>query len=257
MSTRFEDVPDRAVIDTRLALHQVAVNVLARRRHAVTGRFGLRPSPGGLATPAFGDPVEVVRTSGAALVLERGGAARHEALTTLGRAATAVGVDLAAPFSVGDDTPAALDPDAPLPVDDGAARLLGDWWAFGASLIDELCATGAGGDPPPVQEATTAQLWPEHFDHATTVSVASGAGEPAMVNVGASPGDDHDPLPYLYVGPHGPQRPGGDGYWNAAFGAVLPRSAVAGLPAAEARAMAMTFLQEGLARLTADAGERS
>ena len=40
---------------TRLALQRLAVHVLARRRHAVTGRFGLRPAPGGLATPAFGD----------------------------------------------------------------------------------------------------------------------------------------------------------------------------------------------------------
>ena len=253
MSAGAESVAGDVVVATRLALQQVAVHVLARRRHEVTGRFGLRPSPGGLATPAFGPPeaIEVVRTCGGVLVVERGGRARHEALTTLRQAAEMVGVDLAEPFSVGDDTPALLDPDAPLPVDDDAAHMLGEWWAFGASLVDGLCTAGGDADPSPVAAATTAQLWPEHFDHASTVTVtvAEDGEAPVMANVGASPGDDHEPLPYLYLGPHGPERPGDDGYWNASFGAVLRRSAVAGLPAAEARREALAFLHDGLARI--------
>ena len=107
---------DDPVVRSRLALQQVAVHVLARRRHAVTGRFGLRPAPGGLTTPVFGDG-EVVRVTGATLVVERGGGVLAEPLTTLGRAADLVGVDLAAPFSVGNDTPALADPDAPLALD--------------------------------------------------------------------------------------------------------------------------------------------
>jgi hypothetical protein len=251
MTAASEVVRDDVVAATRVALQQVAVHVLARRRHVVTGRFGLRPSPGGLATPAFGPPeaVEVVRIWGATLVVERGGAARHEALTTLGRAAEVVGVDLAAPFSVGHDTPALVDPDARLRVDGPAARLLGDWWAFGAGLIDGVCTARGDAGTPLVRGATTAQLWPEHFDHAATVTVVGDGDEPVSANVGASPGDDGEPLPYLYVGPHGPERPGADGYWNAPFGAVLRRSALAGLPDADGRRQGLAFLREGLVRL--------
>ena len=44
------------------------------------------------------------------------------------------------------------------------------------------------------------QLWPEHFDLATTID---------EVNYGGSPGDDGHPLPYLYVGPWTPPEPDG------------------------------------------------
>ncbi len=53
---------------TRNALQRVAVHVLARRRHAVTGRFGLRATPGGFGTPAFGPDEEVLRIAGDRLV---------------------------------------------------------------------------------------------------------------------------------------------------------------------------------------------
>ena len=49
---------------TREVLHRVAAHVLGRRRYQVSGRFGLRASPGGFATPAFGDGPEVVRIAG-------------------------------------------------------------------------------------------------------------------------------------------------------------------------------------------------
>ena len=54
-----------------------------------------------------------------------------------------------------------------------------------------------------------AQLWPEHFDLATTID---------EVNYGGSPGDDGHPLPYLYVGPWS-LPDDGDPFWNEAFGA--------------------------------------
>ena len=44
---------------TRDVLKRIATHVLARRRYAATGRFGLRATPGGFGTPAFGDTVEV------------------------------------------------------------------------------------------------------------------------------------------------------------------------------------------------------
>jgi hypothetical protein len=53
----------------------------------------------------------------------------------------------------------------------------------------------------------TPVLWPEHFDLGITVE---------EVNYGVSPGDDHVPVPYAYVGPWAPPAP--DGFWNASFG---------------------------------------
>ena len=61
------------------------------------------------------------------------------------------------------------------------------------------------------------QLWPEHFDAGTSVAVDDGE----RCNLGASPGDAFSEEPYLYVGPHGPERPGATDYWNAPFGAVI------------------------------------
>ena len=223
---------------TRLGLHQVAVHVLARRRHTVTGRIGLRPAPDGFATPMFGAD-EVVRVTGATLVVERGGEARAEPLTTLGRAADLVSVDLAAPFSAGAETPAVADPDAPLAVDAAAARGLGAWWALGAALVDEVVAAGdADGS---LAQATVSQLWPEHFDLGATLAL--GRPDGPKVNVGASPGDGAEPDPYLYVGPWDADRPGDPDYWNVPFGAVLRR------PDVTDRAAALAFLRRGLGYL--------
>ena len=67
---------------TRDALQRVATHVLARARFAATGRFGLRATPGGFGTPAFGDGVEVLRVAGEVLVRERDG---HASATPLER----------------------------------------------------------------------------------------------------------------------------------------------------------------------------
>src|SRR5690606_26016553 len=99
-----------ALPGTRAALHRLAAHVLGRRRSDVTGRFGLRPAPGGLATPAFGDAGEVVRVCGTVLGGGRAGRLHAEPGTTLGRAAEAVGGGLAVPFAVGRDTPPVGDP---------------------------------------------------------------------------------------------------------------------------------------------------
>jgi hypothetical protein len=62
-------------------------------------------------------------------------------------------------------------------------------------------------------------LWPEHFDLATHDGRAA--------NYGGSPGDAPPDEPYLYVGPWDrPLPPAGDGFWNRAFGAALPYSAI-------------------------------
>jgi hypothetical protein len=164
------------------------------------------------------------------LVHEQGGDARIDLLTTLGRAADMVGVDLATPFSTGAESPAVADPDAPLAIDAGEARTLGAWWAQGAAAIDEVVGT-----TPTVAAVTTAQLWPEHFDLACSI------GE---VNYGGSPGDESIPLPYLYVGPWSPPEPDGD-FWVHPFGAART--------AAEIHSVddALAFFREGIEQVSA------
>ncbi|MGI9029335.1 MAG: hypothetical protein ACR2HP_05035 [Ilumatobacteraceae bacterium] len=223
---------------TRITLQQLAVHVLARRRFAVTGRFGLRPSPGGLATPAFGDEIEVGRMGGDLFVHERGGEARVEPISTLAAAAELVGADLSADFSVGGDTPALGPVDDPLGIDGGQVRALGAWWAFGVEVIDHVVGTG-----PWRAGATTLQLWPEHFDVGGAVTVGG-----TSVNVGASPGDGHEPAPYLYIGPTTADRPGDAAYWNAPFGAVLRWSELSG--PADRQVIAADFLRQGLQQFT-------
>ena len=231
--------------ETREALHRVVAHVLARRRADATGRIGLRASPGGVATPAFGEDLEVVRTSGALLVRERGGRARVTPITTLRALAAEAGVDLAGPLSIGHDPPALGDPDAPLAVDPAAAHALGGWLGFATAALDEIAAAaGEAGD------ASGVQIWPEHFDAACDLRWGPGEGE--RVNLGGSPGDAFHSEPYLYVGPWGPERPGDDRYWNAPFGAVLAYSSLSAAEGAEAaRHLAIGFLRRGVDLLAA------
>jgi hypothetical protein len=194
------------------------------------GRFGLRAAPGGIATPAYGDAPTVVRTAGAWLVVEQGASSTRTPLdgSSLRRLATAAGADIDAPLDVGRDTPALGDPDEPLAVDDVATRRIVDWHGLGWRALD-----AAAGE-----SSSTIQLWPEHFDAGCDVPV--GPGPDDRCNLGASPGDDAHPEPYLYVGPWTPARPGDAAYWNAPFGAVLGAAEV------EAGADPVAFLQRGL-----------
>jgi hypothetical protein len=223
---------------TRADLQRVATHVLARRRHAVSGRFGLRATPGGFGTPAFGPPdaVEVVRVAGAVLVHEVGSEVSSVPLigASLGDLAAHVGVDLAADFDVGHDTPALGAVDVALSVDAAHATSIGAWFDLGWRALDAVVASAA--------RPSTVQLWPEHFDAGCSVAVGPGAED--RCNLGASPGDASSDEPYLYVGPWGSERPGSPGYWNAPFGAVLRRAEVPSLEAAVA------FLRQGLDRLT-------
>ena len=219
-------------------LHRVAVHILARRRAAVSGKFGLRASPGGLATPAFGDGSEVLRVAGDRLVREIAGRATFTPMSTLAELAGAAGVDLAGEFSVGHATPPLGDPDERLALDEGATVVLGEWYLFGWRVLDTVI-----GELGPAAEPSVIQLWPEHFD--AGVDVAAGSGR--RTNLGASPGDGFQADPYLYVGPWGDERPGPAGYWNAPFGAVLPYAELEA--AADPVAAACAFLREGIHRL--------
>ncbi len=199
---------------TRDDLHRLAAHVLGRRRYEVSGRFGLRSSPGGLATPAFGTEPEVLRTAGMSLIRELGNGSTSMPLagSTLGELAEFAGTDLAAEFSAGADAPSVGAVDEALQLDRGEVAAIVGWFELGSRVLDECVAQLA-------RPSTTLQVWPEHFDAGTTVDLG-----PTSVNLGFSAGDGFCEEPYAYVGPWGPERPGDPDYWNAPFGAFVPRS---------------------------------
>lgn len=237
-------LPDTYAV-TRDALQRVATHVLARRRHVLCGKIGLRATPGGFGTPACGPEHEVLRISGTRLLRERTGNGAHTmsldlATATLADAAELAVVDLRAPFVAGHDTPEVGDADASLGVDAAAAAALADWFAFGWEVLDGSVA-GLGPDAEP----SVVQLWPEHFDAGCDVVATAGS----RVNLGASPGDAFSAQPYLYVGPWGPERPGDADYWNAPFGAVLTYDQL--VAGENPLAVAIAFLHQGLTLLQA------
>lgn len=225
----------------RLESQRVAVHVVARARQQAVGRIGLVATPGGVGTPAFGPDATVVRLTGTALVVERGGDVTLVALagSTLRTLAAAASADLEIELSVGHDTPPLGDLDRPLALDPGSIAVIGRWLTLGTAAIDDV-ASALG----PASSPARTQVWPEHFDAATNLAVGSGPDE--RVNLGASPGDGFHADPYLYVGPWGPDRPGAPDYWNAPFGAVLGWADVAG--ADDPMAAATAFFRDGLAR---------
>lgn len=228
---------DRVV--TRRELQRIATHVLARGRAAHGGRFGLRATPSGIGTPMFGPDDTVLRLAGTVLVREHQGTDGATAATfdlpgrSLAEACRFAGVDLDAPFSPGGDAPVPGDPDAPLLVDQAVTDELLGWFSFGARVLDGLLAT--------LTEPTVAQLWPEHFDLGLAARTGSGG-----VTLGASPGDDSVPEPYVYVAPWDAGRPGDPAYWNASFGAVATAGDLAG---PDPVAAATAFARHGLTLL--------
>ncbi len=217
-------------------LHVVAAHVLGRRRFAVSGHFGLRASPRGVATPAFGSEPEVLRLAGPHLVREVGNDARSLALdgATLAELADFAGADLGSDYSAGAGMPPPGPPEKRFHLDRGELDALYAWFDLGWRVLDTVTSEPASGSG-----WSTLQLWPEHFDVGTSRDVGAGRG----VNLGFSPGDTFSDEPYVYVGPWGTERPGEPDYWNAPFGAVLRRSAVVD------PAMCADFLRHGLVLL--------
>jgi hypothetical protein len=101
-----------------------------------------------------------------------------------------------------------VDPDETLAVDPGQAGVI-----MGALALGHEALTAFAAGEPPV-------LWPEHFDVAVRVH---------DINFGVSPGDGFIDEPYAYVGVTPP--PGGDGFWNAPFGAAVPLRELPDAPA--------------------------
>ena len=237
--------------EQREELRRIATHILARARHAASGRFSLEPSIGGFGTPTFTTAdgtlrrLRVTTAGGAYLVDEQintaGATARYFPLfdTSIAALADAIGVDLDTDFSVGHDTPGVGDRNRPIRVDPLAVSTIGEWYALGSIAIDQSVAALTAG------AVSVARVWPEHFDLGTDVEVAPGR----RCNLGASPGDRPHPDPYLYVGPWGDERPGDDGYWNAPFGAVCSRADIVNTDAPLNTAAA--FFHDGIRRLRA------
>src|SRR5512140_3508845 len=120
---------------TRESLHRLAEHVLAPARFAATGKIGLRQSPGGFATPPFGDSTRVIAVEGDQVVIrERSNEAGRAPITTIGAAARLVGVAPGAPTQIyTPNTP--LEIDAPLSVDTDAAEVIAMWYELTALAL--------------------------------------------------------------------------------------------------------------------------
>ena len=187
-----------AFVATREALHRVAEEIVApaRKPH---NEIALRRTPGGFGTPPFefGGRRLRVRVEGAALVVEKDGEKRRSPITSIAAAAAFVGPELFC-----DGVP---EDDSPLDIDPASAAGLADFYALGAEVLERF-----RGGLPAEDSPSEINLWPEHFD------IAVEAGDEAAglrANYGGSPGDEHHPEPYLYVGPW-TARPDGE-LWNA------------------------------------------
>lgn len=238
-------LPD-ALVETRLALHAVAEHVLTPARHAANAKIGLRFTLAGFGTPFFrdGDGADrQLRVEAGRLVVQDGtGLTRHD-LTTLRAAAEVSGGPLGAPTELFTPTTAG-DPDAELAVDAAAAALLGDWYGFAASVLEVARTGGPAADPP-----GRVQLWPEHFDLAVDLGTQADG---SRLTLGASPGDEPHPEPYLYALPWVDVDRGG--FWSDPHfpGASL---AYADLVAADdQRAAALDFFSRAVSELAEGEG---
>ncbi|MGA2320405.1 MAG: hypothetical protein ABSG95_06650 [Solirubrobacteraceae bacterium] len=217
------------LVSTRVALHRLAEEVISPARAHSNGKIGLRFTRGGFGTPFFAEDVQV-RVAGDQLILQTSSVQRSATITTLSEMAEHLGEELLP--RPGLDTER-------LEVDADASAFLGDWFGFGASVLEELRA-GASEELEP----SRVQLWPEHFD----LSVEIGSEHDGWrAGYGASPGDELHAAPYLYVVPWG-ELPGGELWRATAFrGAELPYATLQA--ARDQRGAALAFFGERLAAL--------
>lgn len=199
---------------TRGSLHAVGEHVLGAALYQGRRRIGLRQFTGGFATQNYlhlRDGAAVERRAmvvGTEIIvrdddLAGGTIEDREPITTLAAAGALVDVVPGMPADM--YTPASLPAvDEELVVDAEAAAFLAELTAIGYAALVILCAHFVHDEPVEVQ------LWPEHFDLATSF---------AEVNYGLSPGDAGHPWPYFYLGPWSPPPVGG--FWNEPFGSSL------------------------------------
>ena len=177
------DISAESLRTTRASLHALAEHVMAASQYSHKGRIGLRQATGGFATQPFVvDGAERrVAVVGTELVVrdDRQGDAteRRVPITNLRAAAGLTGGPVGMPPDAYRPSPMP-DPDGELALDPGATALVADFYALVQAALTVFAAELAGEGP------SESQLWPEHFDLATTIS---------EVNYGGSPGDaDHD-----------------------------------------------------------------
>jgi hypothetical protein len=236
--SRLPELPAEFVA-TRNALHQVAFFAMSPARYQVTGRMGLRATPGGFGTPEYEG--KVARVEGLSLVLEERDRSATQTITTLREAARFFGVDYRVDwFQKFRDPLEPMDPDETLQVDEESARVLAHWFGFGSAVLGELRAH-AGPD----EEVSEVQLWPEHFDPAIELG-AEDLGRRA--SYGASPGDPNHAEPYFYVSAWG-EIDRDDPYWNDPHfnGSSLPYSPLT--EGDDPEATVLDFLRRGRAIL--------
>lgn len=206
----------------RFQLQRISTHVLGQARHRHDGLFDLVALPAGLGTPPVGPERERVRLVGGSLFIERviGDDVRELTATTdvvivagqsIRSLCNAIGFEPDAGFWVGNDTPMPGDLDEPLVLDGVASAVLGEWLLLGQRAIEEALSS------LPDAHASVGRVWPEHFDFGIDLDAKPGV----RTNLGASPGDDFNPQPYLYLGPWDAARPGPAEYWTAPFGAVM------------------------------------
>jgi hypothetical protein len=175
-----------AIVPTRTALHMLAEHVLAPARYAASGHIGLAIGDGGFVTPPFGNDPKIVGLIDDEIVVRSGTEERRTRVTTLRQAATFAGARLGATEDVYPPaTP--CEPDAPLAIDQSAARQLFTWYGQVDAALRSLLTQDGSDD-----NVTEPTLWPEHLD------VAIRVGD---VNFGGLAGDETVPDPYVYVGP--------------------------------------------------------
>lgn len=159
---------------TRTDLHRLCAHVLGRRRYAVSGHFGLRASPDGLATPAFGPEPETLRLTSTSLIREIGTESSCEPLqgATLEELARFAGADLGSAFSAGAQAPGLGYTTEPLHLPPDELAHIFDWFVLGWRALD----TVASGLPAKWTQSTV-QLWPEHFDVGTSLDFGRSDGD--------------------------------------------------------------------------------
>ena len=241
--------------------HRLAYAVVAEARKQANGKFGLRYTAGGFGTPFFvRDGLDTqVRVADGQIVVQHGDGVRVAPVGSLNSAAGHCGVTPSADQAEGDSPPLG-NLDRPLAVDATLTGFLGDWFGFAFSVLEELRLS------PGAADVGRTQLWPGHFDPGVEItagdpgiapagSQASGASPASddgsvsrRATYGASPGDQHNPAPYLYVGPWGGIDT--DPYWGAKGfpGAAMGYDEL--LAAPDQRRAALEFFTAGYERLS-------
>jgi len=237
-----EGLPDGYDL-TRRSLHQLAFFAVAPKRHAATGKLGLRHTHRGFGTPFFVGPSgddEQVRVEGGVLVHQVGDHVRSADITTLIDATGFLGLEYREQwFDAFHDPLSPLGSSTRLEVDAAAADAIGAWFGFATHVLERFRRSGAA-------DISRVQLWPEHFDPAMEAG-SNDLGQRA--SYGASPGDDAHPEPYLYISAWG-EVDRSDTFWNGATfnGAILGHAQLQ--DSADPYATALEFYEAGLERLT-------